>query len=421
LKILTVVNSLGLGGTERTAQTFAEAYKRLNNDSKVLYLDIYNDREERLMNQGIECYKFVNEDNIYKIITWNPDLIHIHSHGITDTDLKNLNFLFNRKYKIVEQNVFAYPSNLSLKVNTSYQLSNWCLWQFTNRSNNKLPISTAIIPNATDINAFKRANDLNILNFKNENKIDISKIIIGRVGQPYIGKWSTRLIDIFYDLIKIKSNIHLLLVLPPIEIKERINFLNLNNHVTILERIQGDDNLSIIYSAIDIFTHITEQGESFGNVLAESMLCETPILTLSTPWGDNSQCEVVGHLIGGCVCLSVTAFKSTLLMLIKDSKFRIELGKNARKRIINEFDSNLVANLSIKLALFENRDLFSKSQLSNKIISIYKDAYGKPSKFIIILLRFNVLLGLTKYISGYEPWTSFYNNIIKKFKSFFYA
>jgi glycosyltransferase involved in cell wall biosynthesis len=407
-----------MGGTERTAQTFAEAYKNLNYDSKVLYLDIYNDRESRLIKKGIECFKFINDDNISKIITWKPDFIHIHSHGISESEVNKLNVLFNESTKIVEQNVFSNPSFLTNKVNASYQLSHWCQWHFVNRSKFKLK-ATAIVPNATEISSFNRASDIEILNFKKINKIDISKIIIGRVGQPFIGKWSIKLIDIFYDLIKNNPNIHLLLLLPPIEIKERINKFNLDNNVTILDKINGDDTLSVVYSSIDIFAHIAEQGESFGNVLAESMLCETPVLTLSTPWGDNSQCEVVGHLIGGCVCLNLTLFKSTLSLLINDSEFRKELGKNGRNRIINEFDSIKVANLAINQSFDQNRNLIIKSDLTNKLISIYKNGFGNPSLLIIFLLRFNLFLGLTKYISGYETWYSFYKKIIKRLRSIF--
>ena len=418
MKILTVVDSLGLGGTERTAQTFAEAYKKLNHDSKVLYLDSYNDRESRLINQGIECFRFLNNVNISKIIIWNPDLVHIHSHGIKTDHLTKLNFLFNENIKVIEQNVFSKPTFLTYKVDISFQLSSWCQWSFINRTNNKFN-RTAILPNATDINSFKRSSDKDVLNFKQLNNIDLSKTIIGRVGQPYIGKWSIKLIDIFNDILKTNPNIHLLLLLPPIEIKEKITKLNLNEHVTILEKINGDLNLSIVYSSIDIFTHIAEQGESFGNVLTESMLCETPVLTLSTPWGDNSQCEVVGHLVGGCICLNLTSFKSTLLMLINDSKFRKELGKNARTRVINEFDSMKIANLAINQAFDQNNNLFNNSDLTKKVVSIYKNGFGKPSILIIFLLKFNFQLLLSKYITGYESWFSFCKKTIRKFKSIF--
>ena len=47
--------------------------------------------------------------------------------------------------------------------------------------------------------------------------------------------------------------------------------------------LKDDKELSNCYSAIDIFVHAANQGESFGMVLAEAQLCQTPIITLSTP------------------------------------------------------------------------------------------------------------------------------------------
>ena len=40
---------------------------------------------------------------------------------------------------------------------------------------------------------------------------------------------------------------------------------------------------------MDVFAHSAQQGESFGYVLAEAALCEIPIVTMATPWADDSQ------------------------------------------------------------------------------------------------------------------------------------
>ena len=166
MKILTVVDSLGLGGTERTAQTFAEAYLKLKHESKVLYFNNYNDRESKLVDQGIECLRLLTFENISKILNWNPDLVHIHSHGLSEDNSHDLEFLFDGSRKIVEQNVFSCETFFTKKVNISYQLSNWGNWIFSNRTNGVFKFKSAILPNATDINAFKPAKDLEITKFK---------------------------------------------------------------------------------------------------------------------------------------------------------------------------------------------------------------------------------------------------------------
>jgi hypothetical protein len=79
----------------------------------------------------------------------------------------------------------------------------------------------------------------------------------------------------------------------------------------------------------------------------------------------------------------------------------------------------LVAKLSIKFAFEKNREFITESQLSKKIVSIYKDAFGKPSLLIIFLLKFNLLLGTTKYISGYESWSSLLYKVKIRIFNFF--
>ena len=74
------------------------------------------------------------------------------------------------------------------------------------------------------------------------------------------------------------------------------------------------------------------------------MLCKTPVVTLSTPWFDNSQCEVIGHNIGGLVCVSKKGFKFALIELIKNKKLRIKLGESSRTKIIESYDHIKVCN-----------------------------------------------------------------------------
>ena len=47
--------------------------------------------------------------------------------------------------------------------------------------------------------------------------------------------------------------------------------------------VHGDAALRESYSALDCFLHAKQIGESFGYVLIESMLCECPVISLSTP------------------------------------------------------------------------------------------------------------------------------------------
>ena len=85
------------------------------------------------------------------------------------------------------------------------------------------------------------------------------------------------MIEIFEKICIKNENLNLILVNPPKEIINQAKSSVFSKKIIIIEKIIGDDNLKIIYSLIDIFALIADQGESFGNVLAESMLCETQL------------------------------------------------------------------------------------------------------------------------------------------------
>ena len=165
---------------------------------------------------------------------------------------------------------------------------------------------------------------------------------------------------------------------------------------------------------IDIFALAADQGESFGNVLAESLLCKTPAVVLSTPWGDNSQCEVVGNMVGGLVALSTKGFKNALLRLIMDENLRKKLGAQGRERIISTYEQLLVCKLIVdKLETKFNR---KKSTIkSSNILKIYNDSIEKSNFLTKTLINFSILISLTRITSGYQNIKEFFLRYFKIF------
>ena len=205
-------------------------------------------------------------------------------------------------------------------------MSNWGKWRYLKRySGNKNKVF--VIPNPVEVKRFSPCSDEVVKDLKIEYGIPANDLIIGRVGQFYSSKWSQLLIDLFEYLKEEFDNISLLLINPPEDIVERVNKSIYLKNILIIDKINDDLKLSIIYSAIDIFVLIADRGESFGNVIAESLLCETPVLALSTPWADNAQCEVIGNLEGGLIATSPKGILRGAKLLIKDVDLRNRLGK----------------------------------------------------------------------------------------------
>jgi len=412
MKILTVVYSLNKGGTQRVAQVFAEAYSELSLDSKVLVTREGGIREKELSEKGIFFWLGMDYENIQQIKDWNPDVIHIHSHGVAESEFNTLLPIAKGK-KIIETNVFSIPSPWANHLYISFQLSTWCHWLFQIRAGSQ-ELKSAIVPNPVNVNAFRRCSDKQREEFRKKHEIGDEAILLGRIGQNST-KWSSLLIDSFSSLRKNRKNLKLMLVNPPQSIINLARKSNFYENILIIDKIIGDRELSIAYSAMDIFALATEQGESFGLVSAESMLCETPVVALSTPWGGNSQCEVVGHMQGGLIATSKNGFTKAIEELINNRELRQRLGKQGRQRVIKKYDYIKVAKLAIDSIQKKNNPA-SLQALSDEVVKIYKDAFDKPNPITVALIKSGRYLGLTKFTTGYEPLSMLPKQVFSKIR-----
>jgi glycosyltransferase involved in cell wall biosynthesis len=355
MKILTVVYNLGKGGTQRAAQNFCEGYLDIGHDSRIIATYKGGLRVGELEERNIKVWVDFDEKAIKEIELWSPNVVHIHSHGMRLNDVKKLRQKLNDSI-FIETNVFSIPSTYEDILDYSYQLSCWCHYLYCARGGDKK--KALVVPCPVNDRRFKKSSDNDIEKFKSIYGIPSDAFLFGRIGQHFYGKWSHYLIDLFSKFINnVDKNCFLITVNPPREIVNYINKKKVSN-IVIIDKLVGDKALQDCYSSINVFLHIANQGESFGMVLAESLLCETPAITLSTPWGDNTQCEVIGH-----------DFYLNMLELYYNKDKRIFLGKNGREFIKKKYDYLTVAESSVKaLSTTENQYSCSDDFLKNSIL-----------------------------------------------------
>ena len=399
MNILTVVFGLSKGGTEKAAQLFAEGYAKLGHGSKLLSLYHLGPRYEELKNL-IQIFDGLNSTNIKLIKNWLPDIIHIHSHGIKLRDITILlDTLKSQNLKVVETNVFSNPTPWSSRLDLSFQLSSWCQWLYEKRGGLKIP--KAIVPNMINSDFFYPRPKYEVEKFRDYYKIPRDAFVMGRIGQAYKGKWSHLLIDAFDELSNRNENLYLLIVNPPDNIIDLAKKSENYNRIVIIKKILGDQNLSIAYSSMDIFYLTAGQGESFGTVILESICSGTPVIALATPWGDNSQIEVLQNNIGGNV---VHSNKSAVKLIeeYKNGNRTINI-ERAINSILKNYDYIKVCQ---KILDHTNSLNYAKPIKNKKIIKILKNSYDKPNFLTLLLIKFN-LEKLTIYSSGYKNWSSF--------------
>jgi glycosyltransferase involved in cell wall biosynthesis len=399
LKILTVIYSLDKGGVARTAVTQAAAYSRLGAESRVLVTTERGPREADLADAGIHCWFGLDEPTLREIIDWDPAAVHIHSHSFGETEMAVLDRIFEGR-TLIEKNIFSRPVPWTHRMDFIDQLSTWCAWRFCNYAPD-LAHKALIVPNGADTAAFVRAPEEAVQAFLARHQIPADALVVGRIGQHYETKWSPVLINAFNWLANKHPALHLLLINPSKPVRTQAAASRFSSRITLIDKLIGDPALCEAYSAMDVFALAADQGESFGNVLAEAMLCEVPIVTLSTPWQDNSQGEVVGHNIGGLVTLTPKGFRRAIDVLLKDPSLRTRLGRAGRQRVIERFDSLKAARADLDALNGKHRPL-NRKELDRQIVGLYSDAFERPSPLTLLFIR-KGLLRLTRYTTHYWP------------------
>lgn len=292
MRVLTVVFGLSKGGTERAATNFAIQYASLGHDSRLLYTRHSGPREDALRSMGIPIYSLLDASDVQEIAAWGPELVHLHSSGISGGAFNYLRSSWgDRKPRIVETNVFSVPSPWEGLLNVSFQMSEWGRWQYAARGGDSRIARVVGYPVERSFGMSFEKRDS-----KKSLGIDPGTKVVGRVGQAYPRKWSRNYLDALEKHAKREKLVFLSVAAPP-SLNKAIAQIP---RVTLapIDQVSSDEELSKLYSAMDVMLHVADQGESFGYSLVEAGLLGVPVVTLATPWADNAQAEIVTEETG---------------------------------------------------------------------------------------------------------------------------
>ena len=370
MKYLTLLQDLDYRGSQRVAQNYSLGMKALGHDIRVLTINALGSRTEYLAKEGIVCSCIATQPgSIDEISNWSPDIVHIHRAGTYDEKINQIIVeLKNRVNPIViETSIFSrvdYKIQPNI-IDIHLHLTKWCLWKWLqwSKSLTYKPLAT-ILPNSVISSLFYRSSTQDIINCKNKLGIPQNDFVFGRIGANCEVKWHPIIVNGFKHIAETNNNVSLLLVSPPPSIVKLVENLpiNIKNKVFITPKIENDGELRLLYSSMDVMLHGSRIGESFGIVLAESLLCETPPIVLSSPMKDNSQVELIKHQQTGLVVNNTTSFIQAMKEVYDRQDKAKEFGKNGRTDIIASYDNEFVCtrlNLLCKLLLDNRQELAS--------------------------------------------------------------
>lgn len=339
MRVLTVVNDLRPGGAQRVARNFALGYRAYGVESALYAYLGGGPLEQSLREAGVEVFIGAPGDGSHsdvqrRALAWLPDVVHIHRPGLPDKrtgPILHAAKTLRRAYTsaavgVLETSVFGRVdySTAAECIDIHLHLSKWCLWRWNCWARLQRPRPFGVVlPNLVMHEQYKVPTAAARVQFRDRHGIPQGALLFGRVGSPISSKWSTTVLDAFQKYAAGNAHAWLLLVGFPPEFRRTVAVMPdpIRRRVQFIDFIQGEAALSEAYAAMDVFLHASRIGESFGMVLAEALLCGTPIITLSTPCKDNSQLEVVGHEHGGFVVADVPGMVRAMRQL-EDARLR---------------------------------------------------------------------------------------------------
>ena len=373
MKIVHIINSLKKGGAEGNLYRLCKIQKKkYKNKIEIIIITLIDNGyyEYELKKKGIKILSLrINEENkifdfikkITKLRKYikkiNPDIIQswmYHSNFLSI-------FIPKKYYNRIFWNIRHSELNLRISKKMTILLSIICglfsrfvpkkiiycsekSIKFHENNQYYCKKKTRLIDNGYSDKTYYPSNNLR-LNFRKKNKIKKTDIILGYAGRYAKQKNIESLLNAFSKIVKNYENVHLYMVGKEINLqnKELINIMSGLNIKDKMVLLNEQKNLLEFYNGIDLLV-LTSHSESFPNVIAEAMLCSTPVLA-SNAGCSKKIIDKYGFVLNKNDYLSITKGLKRSINILENKKGNWKsLKKNVRSQIKNKFSIEKMAH-----------------------------------------------------------------------------
>lgn len=380
INVLQVCSRLGLGGTEKNLQIFT---KYLDKHLFNVYVCVFvggGEREKMLKDMGIKIH--VIDRSQKKLIK----LIRSKNIHVVYMDGKEEPFVTTTAQKagvplMVRDISGRFENPETAKSIDRHLVSKMCALRF--RKWNKITSEEfhkrcCVIYDPIDLEEVKEygLSRKEILQKRKYLGIKQGDLVIGRAGRADIGKWGNIIIDMMPHLIKKVPNVKCIILGIPESKKEEIEKKKLAKYFIFLENVPSKEIVEF-YNWIDILTHSSGIGESFGRTVAEAMACKKPIVVDSTPLVDNAQIELVDNGKTGFVVYSPKAFAEAIAYLASNREVARKMGLAGYAKVKREYEAKKVTRvLEKRIIEFLRR---KGMEVPKKVLKRYEKVHYSPS------------------------------------------
>jgi len=348
IKIIEAGNEIGLGGTEYVIQLYSKYLDKEHFEVLVIGVHKGGERVKLIEDLGIEVAILNSDMTLLAKLLKETDVFHWHGDGTLNPAIFDV-VKANRPRMVIQTNVFGayHPSPLYDTIDYDLYVSKMILIRrmytdqnqensyYSKRKALHNPIDTdhinSLMPSNNQLQQFKKENDL------------LDYFIIGRIGRADEGKFDFITLDGFAEFAKSIPNARFLLVGATLSMVKYAEALGITNKLIVFENTPDLKQLLFYYRSMEILLAASRIGESFGMVIAEAMTAGTPVLTISTPYADNAQVEIVDNGKTGLVVeRSIEKIAAALQYLYHQENVRVSLSIAAKQKVENEYKANRI-------------------------------------------------------------------------------
>lgn len=251
--------------------------------------------------------------------------------------------IFKLPYHLLQEKI-EYFNHPNLTIVTPSQWLAKCAKKSSTFQNHRIEV----IPYSLDTDIFQPIDKLEAKKSLNLNPDDII-LLVGAVTGKEKRKGFLELIN----SLKLCQNNHLFAELTKSNIvkiccfgEPNDQFQNLGITVISLGKINSDQELSLIYSAADIFI-LPSLEDNFPNTMLESMSCGTPVIAFDI----GGIPDLIKDKVSGIIIPynNIELMSEKIIQLISDKRLCARMGKKSREIITNNYHLSVQANNYLQL------------------------------------------------------------------------
>lgn len=332
VRVLHVVKSLGLGGTEKAMQLMVTHLDR-SRFAPFVYSPVDGERRELLRQCGVPV--ILGGDLLAVLEKLRPDVVHLHRAGWPEPALLTPVKRFSPK-AVVETNVFGRldDSPLAGVVDVHLMVSRFCLERLAAHHPALDASRYRVLYNPVDTDLFARLIP----------EREFSRPVVGRLSRPDPGKWSRLAFDMLPVLKASQPDFRFLVIGATPDFLDFVRDQGLEENVQCLPPESRDEGLADFFGRVSLLAHANDTGESFGMAIAEAMAAGLPVVTHPAAGSrDNAQLELVEHGVTGLVAATVEDYAQAVLWLWRHPEEARRMGAAGRGKAARLYRTQEIA------------------------------------------------------------------------------